>query len=148
VINDPPPLAQLISNTQDSGINRMHIRLSSPRQAAQLEVMLACENPEVIRNATINGEQIPLNYSGTGKNRLIYIPVYALPVSKQIDLTVDLAPANKLQIILCDKSIGLPDSFVKHQRPDWVIPEQGNYSNITTIAKSYSISIDPANKPF
>lgn len=138
VINDLPPIAHLISSTEDSAVRRICIQLTSPRQAAQFELMLTCEKPGAIRAAAINGEPIPLNYTGVGKNSLIFVPVYGLPVSKQLDLSVDLEPASKLQLRLCDKSVGLPANFIKQKRPDWIIPEQGNFSNITTILKTYN----------
>jgi len=137
----PAPVAQVLQDSLAGDARHLHLRLSSPRGAAHLEIMLLPQAPAAVLGVALAGEELglePLPAGHAGKQSLYFARLHGLPASKEVDLTLRLKPGAPLMLYLTDQSIGLPQQLVKRPKPAYVVAEQGRDSNLTVVRKQYS----------
>jgi hypothetical protein len=131
------PAAEIVSDTVYQGKRKLVLRLTSPRQAAHLQLDLLARSKDALLEARINGEEIPNELLSIQTGCLLSTRLFGLPDTKQVELLLLLRQTEGIRLMLYDFSIGLPGQLVKTKRPGYVIPEQGLYSNITVVKKTY-----------
>lgn len=136
-IPDAPPVAEIRSDIASDSIRQLTLELSSPRGAANLEIVLFPQRAADIRSIQVNGESLPLQVQPTTVGPAYDILFLGLPVTKKLTLTIDLMVNSSLRLLLADQSIGLPSALVKKPRPAYVVPEQGRISNLTIISRTH-----------
>lgn len=136
-ITDAPPVAEILSDIANGSGRQLTLELASPRQAANLEVVLFPGQAADVRSVRVNGEPLTLKVQPTTVGPAFDVLFLGLPVTKKLTLTIDLRTSNPLRLLVADQSIGLPGALVKKARPAYVIPEQGRISNLTIISKTY-----------
>ncbi len=138
---DPLPLqapsAALVSDRTAGNERILELKLSSPRGAAHLELMLQPHQADTLGTLVLQGEVLPLTPIKTESGLVYFTRLHGLPVSKEVNLQVRLQAGSALRLLLYDQSIGLPPEAVQVQMPAHVIPEQGRESNLTVVRKEY-----------
>ncbi len=136
-IHVQPPVAELVQQSITDTHRELQLQLQSPRGAAHMDLILQTQLPEDSIKVSLNQKQLYLKPDNTD-NTLFRLNINGLPVTKQLQMQIQLSSQNKLNLLLYDKSIGLPEELVKQPRPAHIIPEQGRTSNLTVVRKSYS----------
>ncbi|WP_439881174.1 M20/M25/M40 family metallo-hydrolase [Pontibacter sp. MBLB2868] len=137
-IDVPAPVAEVVSDTIIANERVLQLRLASRRDAAHLELVLQPKDTASLHEVKLAGEELDLKPLDTKEGKVYYVRLHGLPVNKQVELELHLAPDTPLTLHLYDQSIGLPQELVKKPKPAHVIAEQGGTSNITVVRKSYS----------
>jgi len=137
-INAAPPVATVISDVVSGEDRILQLKLASPRQAAHLEVILQPAITDTLQNVSLNGKALVLEPIPTDAAPVYHIRYYGLPVTKDATLEVRLKKREKLNVLLYDHSLSIPQELVKQPMPAHVVPEQGRDSNITVVRKTYS----------
>ncbi|WP_461052806.1 M20/M25/M40 family metallo-hydrolase [Spirosoma arcticum] len=134
---DLPPVARIISDRTTGSGRRLTLELWSPRGAAHLDLMLFPGQAGNVRAVRVNGESVSVKAQQTTSGPAIDLLLFGLPVSKKVQLTLDIPVGNSLRLLLSDQSIGLPPDLITIPRPAYVVPEQGRMSNLTVVGKTY-----------
>ena len=137
-INLQAPVAELVQEVPIGRERFLQLKLSSPAGAAHMEIIMQPQSPDDTIEANLNGEALTLQPIETDTAMFYLVRVHGLPVSKEMMLDVKLSKTSKLNVLLYDQHIGLPEQLVRKQQPDHVVPEQGRDSNLTVVRKSYS----------
>lgn len=133
------PVAEVVQDSTAGGARVLRLRLSSPRGAAHLEIVLLPEkNATDLISAEVNGESLTLQPSLTDAGPAYFVRLHGLPPSKDAMLALRLKAGSNIRLLLYDQAIGLPQDLVAQPRPAYVIPEQGRDSNLTVVRKSYT----------
>jgi len=132
------PLAEVVQNTTAGGTRVLRLRLSSPRGAAHLEMVLLPENAAGLISAEVNGELLDVQPSLTDAGPAYFVRLHGLPPSKDAMLALRVKSGSNIRLLLYDQVIGLPQELLAQPRPTYVIPEQGRDSNLTVVRKSYT----------
>ncbi|MBB6609934.1 M20/M25/M40 family metallo-hydrolase [Pontibacter sp. Tf4] len=132
-----PPVA-IVQKDSVSGDERLlEIKLSSPRGAAHMEVILQPETIGALHAVSLNGKPLQLQPVTTAAAPVYHIRYYGLPVTKDGVLEVRLQKDVPLYLLLYDHSLALPQELVKQPMPAHVVPEQGRDSNLSVVRKAY-----------
>ncbi|MFD2513010.1 M20/M25/M40 family metallo-hydrolase [Pontibacter locisalis] len=134
----PAPVAEVLSDSVAGNKRLLRLRLSSPRDAAHMELALQPQTPEALQSIKLAGEELQLEPIEAEGGKVYFVRLHGLPEEKQTELELQLEPNSPLKLYLYDQSIGLPDELVKTQKPSHVIAEQGSTSNLTVVRKSYT----------
>ncbi|MVM35893.1 M20/M25/M40 family metallo-hydrolase [Spirosoma sp. HMF4905] len=137
LIDVATPIATVLSDKTTDSTRHLTLELRSVRGAAHLEMGLFVPTATDLRTAQINGQPLPLKAEQTAQGPAYDLLFMGLPVSKTIQLTLELRAGSPLRLLLYDQSIGLPAGLIKTPMPAWVIPEQGPRSNLTVLRKTY-----------
>ncbi|MBJ6119898.1 M20/M25/M40 family metallo-hydrolase [Pontibacter sp. BT310] len=132
------PVAELAQEVPIGADRFLQLKLSSPAGAAHMEIILQPQNPDETIEANLNGEALPLQPIKTDTATFYFLRVHGLPISKEVMLDIKMRKDSKLNVLLYDQTIGLPNQLVRKPRPAHVVPEQGRDSNLTIVRKSYS----------
>ena len=132
-----PPVANIISDVTTGAGRRLELELTSVRGAANLEITMLPGQAGNVRGVRVNGEPVPVRAQQTTGGPAIDLLLFGLPVSKKVQVIVEVTAGSPLRLLLSDQSVGLPLNFVKIPRPPQVVPEQGRISNLTIINKTY-----------
>ena len=134
----PAPKAAVVQDSVAGEERLLRLRLSSPRQAAHLELVLQPQAPDALLGVSLAGEALQLQPLETEEGPVYFTRLHGLPVGKEVDLELRLKAGTPLTLRLYDQRIGLPQQLVKQPKPAHVIAEQGRESNLTVVRKSYA----------
>lgn len=137
-IEVPAPTAEVLQDSVTGDKRLLRLRLSSPRDAAHLELVLQPQTPDALLSASLAGEDLKLQPIDAEQGPVYFARLHGLPTSKEVELELQLKPGVPLTMYLYDQSIGLPEELVKQPKPAHVVAEQGRESNLTVIRKAYN----------
>ena len=132
------PTAEIVQDAVAGEGRLLRLRLSSPRGAAHLELVLQPQTPGALLQTTLAGEPLLLQPLDAAQGQVFFARLHGLPTSKQVELELRLKAEVPLKLYLYDQSIGLPQELVKQPKPAHVIAEQGRESNLTVVRKTYT----------
>ncbi|WP_162051486.1 M20/M25/M40 family metallo-hydrolase [Pontibacter pamirensis] len=134
----PAPVAEVLQDTVIGDERLLRLRLSSPRGAAHLELVLQPQTPDALLSATLAGEDLQLEPIDATQSLVYFTRLHGLPTSKEVELELRLKSGAPLTLYLYDQSIGLPQELVTQPKPAHVVAEQGRESNLTVVRKQYT----------
>lgn len=105
VISIQAPLAEALENASDGTTRTLHLRISTPRHARTIHVGVA--NAEVF-SASVNGRDLGKPSEARWHTEGQWSFDYANPPAEGIDVQLRLRNADKVTIVLVDRSSGLP----------------------------------------
>ncbi|GAB3531002.1 M20/M25/M40 family metallo-hydrolase [Pontibacter brevis] len=133
----PGPVAEVLQDSVTGNERLLRLRLSSPRGAAHLELVLQPIPLNALRGISLAGEALQLQPIDAGRGPVYFTRLQGLPTSKEVELELRLKPDAPVSLYLYDQSIGLPQELVEHPKPAHVVAEQGRESNLTVVRKKY-----------
>ena len=113
----PAPQIDVLADEATTTGRTLRLQLSSPRQAPLLIVSLENELPILV--ATINGEPIELRYTDEDQGPLIFF--YLAPPPEGIELMLETAPTQDVNIRMTDVSFDLTNEYIE-ERPSHIAP--------------------------
>jgi hypothetical protein len=130
----PAPALTVFDDHTVSGVRSLRLRIVSTRQAPVLIVYIGKETP--VARASINGRQItPVSTQLSGW-RLQY---FAVP-PEGIELGLELATSNRVEIKASDVSYGLPAASGKlRPRPEDATPMPAFWNDASFVTRSFSL---------
>ncbi|WP_161889851.1 M20/M25/M40 family metallo-hydrolase [Pontibacter russatus] len=134
----PAPKAEVMLDSVAGGERLLRLRLSSPRRAAHLELVLAPQTPDALLGVSLAGEPLQLQPLEAPQGPVFFTRLHGLPTNKEVELELRLKSGTPLTLHLYDQRIGLPQQLVKQPKPAHVIAEQGRESNLTVVRKTYT----------
>ncbi|MEJ8757842.1 M20/M25/M40 family metallo-hydrolase [Pontibacter sp. H259] len=137
-INVAAPVATVMSDVVSGDERIIQLKLASPRKAAHLEIILQPTSADTLRAVALNGDVLTLEPIPTQTTPVYHIRYYGLPITKDGMLEIRLKKGEKLNVLLYDHSLAIPQELVKQPMPAHVVPEQGRDSNVTVVRKTYT----------
>lgn len=132
------PNVEQVNETMSQGDRKLHLHLTSPRQAVNLHAKITAGGE--ISAATINGQKMDLApFSVSQRDRLIF-SYYNLPL-KGIDVTLVVQSTEPLQLELRDVTYGLPqipDQAIA-PRPADTMPAATSERDPTAVTKTFRL---------
>lgn len=137
----PAPEIKIVDNQLQGETRRVHLRVSSPRDAASLYIYLSSEFAEAI----VNGQPLSEKQDAPAwdKDRLL---IYSAPPREGIDLLLKTKSSEPLIVKVTDRSFQLPElpNATIKARPGYLMPAPFSYTDSTFISKSFSFPLAEA----
>ena len=132
-----PEIKVLDDQVQDQ-TRRIHLRVSSAREAAMLFIYSDTE----ISEASVNGQQLPKRQDAPvwGKGEML---VYSAPPREGVELILK-TKSEPLIVKVVDRSFEFPANVIVKARPNYIVPAPNSFSDSTIISKSFSLPFTPA----
>ena len=132
------PEIKVLDDRVQEQTRRIHMRVSSPREAATLFVYSGTELSE----AFVNGHPLIKGQDATWQKGQML--VYSAPPREGIELTLATKSSEPLILKVVDRSFQLPEltNVTVKPRPNYIMPI--SYSDSTFISKSFSFPVAPA----
>lgn len=135
-----PEIKVLDDQVQDQ-IRRIHMRVSSAREAATLFIYTDTE----ISEASINGQLLTKrqNAPAWGKGEML---VYSAPPREGVELLLQTKASEPLILKVVDRSFEFPEltNVTVKARPNYIVPASNSFSDSTLISKEYSLPFTQA----
>ena len=109
-----PKVILLDDSRRDTTTRFLQLRLSSPRQAVNLNVQLTAVGP--IEAATVNGKTIQLNELPASKRNQLIFDYFNVP-QEGLELILAVQSAQPIQLVITDTTYGLPQPLIKSLHP-------------------------------
>jgi len=130
-----PEIKILDDQVQDQ-IRQIHMRVSSPRDAAQLFIYSGTE----ISEASINGQPLAKRQDAPAwqKDQML---IYSAPPREGVELVLKTKSSEPLILKVVDRSFQFPEltNVTIKARPSDIVPTPFSYSDSTFIGKSFSL---------
>lgn len=137
----PPPEVKVLDDNSQGDTRSVHLRITSPREAAQLLIYTTSD----ISDGFVNGQQLSVQQPGPDSTQS-WMLIYSAPPREGIDLLLKTKSSVPLNLKVVDRSFQLPalkDVTIK-ARPSDIIPERFSYTDSTFVSKSFSLPPPPA----
>jgi hypothetical protein len=135
VANLAAPKIEVLEDQVQEGTRRIHMRVSSAREAATLYIYSGTE----ISEAFVNGRQLSRGQNAPAwkKGQML---IYWAPPREGIELLLTTKSSEPLIVKVVDQSFQLPEltNVTVKARPDYIIPAPFSSSDSTFISKSFS----------
>ena len=129
------PKIEVLEDQVQEGTRRIHMRVSSAREAATLYIYLGTDLSE----ASVNGQQLSRGKDAPAwkKGQML---IYWAPPREGIELLLKTKSSEPLIVKVVDQSFQLPEltNVTVKARPDYIIPAPFSSSDTTFISKSFS----------
>lgn len=122
-----PAKAEVLSDTREGDVRKLRLRITSPERTLYTAVSL--ESNEPLTQAEVNGKS--MRNEDPVPNRWEF---YYFAPGDGFDVTVELKPAQQLDVRLVDARSGFPSSL-DIKRPADMVPNY--YSDFSFVAKTY-----------
>jgi len=136
-----PPEIKILDEQVQEQTKRMHLRVSSPREAATLFIYFSTELSEVF----VNGQPLTKGQGAPAweKGQML---IYSAPPREGIELLLKTESSEHLIVNVVDRSFQLPQltNVTVKARPDYIMPAPFSYSDSTFISKSFSFPLAKA----
>jgi hypothetical protein len=139
----PLPSIAMLGDHTDGNVRTLRLKVTSPRLAPFLAVMLETEKAKVVE-ANVNNRQLDLSGTvGQAEKGIAWQVFYYAPPTEGFELTLKVEPAQPLTISVRDQSFTLPPELTKafKPRPDYMIPTpypHNPFGDATMTIKTYS----------
>ena len=132
-----PEIKVLDDQVQDQ-TRRIHLRVSSAREAATLFIYSDTE----ISEASVNGQLLPKRQDAPvwGKGEML---VYSAPPREGVELILK-TKSEPLIVKVVDRSFEFPANVIVKARPNYIVPAPNSFSDSTIISRSFSLPFTPA----
>jgi Peptidase family M28 len=134
-----PEIKVLDDQVQDQ-TRHIHMRVSSPREAATLFIYFGTE----LSHVSVNGQPLAKRPDAPAweKNQML---IYSAPPPEGIELLLKTTSSELLIVKVVDRSYQLPEltSSAIRARPSNIVAEPFSYSDSTFISKGFSLPLAP-----
>ncbi|HEU4479936.1 MAG TPA: hypothetical protein VFR80_15560, partial [Pyrinomonadaceae bacterium] len=135
------PEIKILDDQVQEEARRIHMRVSSAREAATLFIYSGTE----ISEAAVNGQPLAKRQDGPawGKGQVL---VYSAPPREGIELLLTTKSAEPLIVKVVDRSFQFPEltNVTVKARPNYIMPAPASFSDSTFIGKSFSLPVAQA----
>ena len=135
------PEIKVLDDQVQEQTRRIHMRVSSPREAATLFIYSGTE----ISEAFVNGQPLTKPQGGPAweKGQML---VYSAPPREGIELLLKTESSEPLIVKVVDRSFQFPEltNVTVKARPNYIVPAPFSDSDSTFIVKSFSLPFTPA----
>ena len=135
------PEIKVLDDQVQEQTRRIHMRVSSAREAATLFIYSGTE----ISEAAVNGQPLAKRQDGPawGKGQVL---VYSAPPREGIELLLTTKSAEPLIVKVVDRSFQFPEltNVTVKARPNYIMPAPASFSDSTFIGKSFSLPVAQA----
>ena len=136
-----PPEIKVLDDQVQEQTRRIHMRISSAREAATLFVYSGTE----ISEAFVNGQPLAKR-QGAPVWEKGQVLIYSAPPREGIELLLTTKPSEPLIVKVVDRSFQFPEltNVTVKARPNYIVPAPFSFSDSTFIGKSFSLPFTPA----
>nr|QEO74687.1 acetylornithine deacetylase [uncultured bacterium] len=132
------PEIKVVEDRVEEQTRRIHMRVSSAREAATLYIYSGTELSE----AFVNGQRLTKGEDAPAweKGQLL---VYSAPPLEGIELLLETKSSEPVIVKVVDRSFQFPEltNLTVKARPDYIVPAPFSYSDSTFIGKSFSLPL-------
>jgi hypothetical protein len=132
VLSLPAPTAILKRDTTENNIRKLLVHVASARNAISMWLSISANT--TVSEITINGNKV--NAGGTGDRKYNSINFVGLN-DQGFDIEFETKAGEPFEIVLNDRSMGLPAIAEYSGYPANVVPGPGSNSNTTQVRKKY-----------
>jgi hypothetical protein len=131
----PPPVAVVVKDTSSNVFRTVVVHISAARENAHY-ININISDRNTVTGVTIDGNRHII--SGKGSNTSFKSIGYTGITSNGFDVVFEMEAGKKLQIVVSDRSIGLPvvPGFNTTYPPD-IVPARGTNVNTIQVSKSF-----------
>jgi hypothetical protein len=139
VANEAAPEIKVLDDQVQDQTRRIHLRVSSAREAATLFIYSDTE----ISDASINGQPLPKrqNAPAWGKGEVL---VYSAPPREGVELLLQTKASEPLNVKVVDRTFAFPENVTVKPRPAYMVPAPNSFSDSTLISRSFSLPFTQA----
>ena len=135
------PVIKILDDQVQEQTRRIHMRVSSAREAATLFIYSGTE----ISEAAVNGQPLAKRQDAPAweKGQML---VYSAPPREGVELILKTKSSEPLIVKVVDRSFQFPEltNVTVKVRPNYIVPAPYSYSDSTFIGKSFSLPFTQA----
>lgn len=134
----PTPDIKVLDDRVQEQTRRIHMRVSSAREAATLFIYSGTE----LSDAFVNGQRLTRGEDTPAWNKGQML-IYSAPPREGIELVFETKSSEPLIVKVVDRSFQFPEltNVTVKARPSYIVPAPFSYSDSTFIGKSFSLPL-------
>lgn len=131
------PEMSVVSDSANNGVREINLKIRTARNAQNCQISISKD--AYLSTLSINGKRVSNEAFYTDKSSRFYTLYYFGLSEKELELKLDCISTKKIEVVVVESKLGIPQFEGYKMMPDYIIPEKDYISSVTLVKRTWKL---------